>query len=88
MRRRRTCQAERHWRHVKADGRDICVIAKNVETIDQLNWLRPEGCYEVQCFLFSAKPAAEVEQLLLRFGTKAARAAQKWRPPSIWAAHR
>jgi EAL domain-containing protein (putative c-di-GMP-specific phosphodiesterase class I) len=47
-----------------------------VETIDQLDWLRAEGCNEVQGFLFSAaKPAAEVEQLLFRFGVRETRAA-------------
>ena len=40
-----------------------------METIDQLDWLRAEGCNEVQGFLFSAaKPASEIEQLLFRFG--------------------
>ena len=47
-----------------------------VETIDQLDWLRAEGCNEVQGFLFSAvKSAAEVEQLLFRFGAREPKAA-------------
>jgi EAL domain-containing protein (putative c-di-GMP-specific phosphodiesterase class I) len=44
--------------------------------MDQLDWLRAEGCNEVQGFLFSAaKPAAEVEALLFRFGERASQAA-------------
>ena len=55
---------------------NITTTAEGVETIDQLDWLRAEGCNEVQGFLFSAaKPAAEVEQLLLRFGRRASQAA-------------
>jgi len=55
---------------------NITTIAEGVETIDQLDWLRAEGCNEVQGFLFSpAKPASEVAQLLTRFGTRASRAA-------------
>jgi diguanylate cyclase (GGDEF)-like protein len=51
---------------------NITTIAEGVETIDQLDWLRAEGCNEVQGFLFSpAKPASEVAQLLTRFGTRA-----------------
>jgi len=48
--------------------------AEGVETIDQLDWLRAEGCNEG--FLFSpAKPAAEVGRLLSKFGRHASRAA-------------
>ncbi len=55
---------------------NITTPAEGVETTDQLDRLRAEGCNEVQGFLFSAaKPAAEVEQLLLRFGASASRAA-------------
>jgi diguanylate cyclase (GGDEF)-like protein len=55
---------------------NITTTAEGVETIDQLDWLRAEGCNEVQGFLFSAaKPAAEVEQLLSRFGARETRAA-------------
>ena len=39
-------------------------------------WLRAEGCNEVQGFLFSAaRPAAEVEALLSKFGRRASQAA-------------
>jgi len=55
---------------------NITTTAEGVETIDQLDWLRAEGCNEVQGFLFSpAKPASEIEQLLFRFGTHASQAA-------------
>jgi diguanylate cyclase (GGDEF)-like protein/PAS domain S-box-containing protein len=55
---------------------NITTTAEGVETMDQLDWLRAEGCNEVQGFLFSAaKPAAEVEQLLRRFGRRASQAA-------------
>jgi diguanylate cyclase (GGDEF)-like protein/PAS domain S-box-containing protein len=55
---------------------NITTIAEGVETLDQLDWLRAEGCNEVQGFLFSpAKPASEVGRLLTRFGTRASRAA-------------
>jgi diguanylate cyclase (GGDEF)-like protein/PAS domain S-box-containing protein len=55
---------------------NITTTAEGVETMDQLDWLRAEGCNEVQGFLFSAaKPAAEVEQLLLKFGRCASQAA-------------
>jgi EAL domain-containing protein (putative c-di-GMP-specific phosphodiesterase class I) len=47
-----------------------------VETVDQLDWLRAEGCNEVQGFLFSAaRPAGEIEALLAGFGTRASKAA-------------
>jgi diguanylate cyclase (GGDEF)-like protein/PAS domain S-box-containing protein len=55
---------------------NITTTAEGVETIDQLDWLRTEGCNEVQGFLFSAaKPAAEVQQLLRKFGRRASQAA-------------
>jgi diguanylate cyclase (GGDEF)-like protein/PAS domain S-box-containing protein len=55
---------------------NITTTAEGVETIDQLDWLRAEGCNEVQGFLFSAaRPAAEVEALLFRFGQRASQAA-------------
>jgi diguanylate cyclase (GGDEF)-like protein/PAS domain S-box-containing protein len=55
---------------------NITTTAEGVETVDQLDWLRAEGCNEVQGFLFSAaKPAAEIEALLFRFGRRASQAA-------------
>ena len=55
---------------------NITTTAEGVETMDQLAWLRAEGCNEVQGFLFSAaKPAAEVGKLLSRFGRGASQAA-------------
>ncbi|QWG20920.1 EAL domain-containing protein [Bradyrhizobium sediminis] len=55
---------------------NITTTAEGVETVDQLDWLRAEGCNEVQGFLFSAaRPAAEVEALLSRFGRRASKAA-------------
>jgi diguanylate cyclase (GGDEF)-like protein/PAS domain S-box-containing protein len=55
---------------------NITTTAEGVETTDQLDWLRAEGCNEVQGFLFgAAKPAVEVEQLLFRFGAQATKAA-------------
>ena len=55
---------------------NITTTAEGVETTDQLDWLRAEGCNEVQGFMFSAaKPAAEVEALLFRFGQRASEAA-------------
>jgi diguanylate cyclase (GGDEF)-like protein/PAS domain S-box-containing protein len=54
---------------------NITTTAEGVETIDQLDWLRAD-CNEVQGFLFSAaKPAAEVGQLLFRFGARETKAA-------------
>ena len=55
---------------------NITTTAEGVETIDQLDWLRAEGCNEVQGFLFSAaKPAAEIASLLFKFGRRASQAA-------------
>ena len=55
---------------------NITTTAEGVETMDQLDWLRAEGCNEVQGFLFSAaRPASEIEQLLCRFGARASKAA-------------
>ncbi|MGA7995692.1 MAG: EAL domain-containing protein [Bradyrhizobium sp.] len=55
---------------------NITTTAEGVETMDQLTWLRAEGCNEVQGFLFSAaRPAAEIEALLSRFGRRASQAA-------------
>jgi predicted signal transduction protein with EAL and GGDEF domain len=47
---------------------NITTTAEGVETEDQLDWLRTEGCNEVQGFLFSAaRPAGEIEALLAGF---------------------
>jgi diguanylate cyclase (GGDEF)-like protein/PAS domain S-box-containing protein len=55
---------------------NITTTAEGVETVDQLDWLRAEGCNEVQGFLFSAaRPAAEIGQLLAKFGQRASQAA-------------
>ena len=55
---------------------NITTTAEGVETIGQLDWLRAEGCNEVQGFLFSAaKPAAEIRGMLSRFGQRASQAA-------------
>nr|WP_205512033.1 EAL domain-containing protein [Rhodopseudomonas sp. BR0M22] len=55
---------------------DITTLAEGVETIEQLDALRAEGCHEVQGFLFSpARPAAEIAGLLMRFGRRASQAA-------------
>ncbi|MGX7741092.1 putative bifunctional diguanylate cyclase/phosphodiesterase [Rhodopseudomonas parapalustris] len=55
---------------------DITTLAEGVETIEQLDALRAEGCHEVQGFLFSpARPAAEISGLLMRFGRRASQAA-------------
>jgi diguanylate cyclase (GGDEF)-like protein/PAS domain S-box-containing protein len=55
---------------------NITTTAEGVETEDQLDWLRAEGCNEVQGFLFSAaRPAAEIAKLLAEFGRRASRAA-------------
>ena len=55
---------------------NITTTAEGVETVDQLDWLRAEGCNEVQGFLFSAaRPAGEIGELLSRFGRRASKAA-------------
>ena len=55
---------------------NITTTAEGVETMDQLDWLRAEGCNEVQGFLFSAaKPASELAALLSGFDGRASRAA-------------
>jgi len=55
---------------------NITTTAEGVETTDQLDWLRAEGCNEVQGFLFSAaRPAADIAALLSGFAARAAKAA-------------
>ncbi|MCC8940259.1 EAL domain-containing protein [Bradyrhizobium sp. Arg68] len=54
----------------------ITTTAEGVETVDQLDWLRAEGCNEVQGFLFSAaKPGSEIAALLTGFAARASKAA-------------
>ncbi|ODM75314.1 putative bifunctional diguanylate cyclase/phosphodiesterase [Bradyrhizobium elkanii] len=54
----------------------ITTTAEGVETTDQLDWLRAEGCNEVQGFLFSAaRPAGEIAALLSGFAERASKAA-------------
>lgn len=55
---------------------NISTTAEGVETMDQLDRLRDEGCTEVQGFLFSAaRPASEIAALLGKFGDHATKAA-------------
>jgi diguanylate cyclase (GGDEF)-like protein/PAS domain S-box-containing protein len=55
---------------------NMTTTAEGVETIDQLDWLRAEGCNEVQGFLFSAaRPAPDIAELLARFGAQVSQAA-------------
>ena len=43
----------------------ISIVAEGVETVEQLNLLRSEGCSEVQGFLFNhPRPAEDVEKML------------------------
>jgi diguanylate cyclase (GGDEF)-like protein/PAS domain S-box-containing protein len=59
-------------------GRSLAIttLAEGVETVEQLDALRAEGCHEVQGFLFSpARPAADIAGLLTKFGRQASRAA-------------
>ena len=43
----------------------MCTTAEGVETVDELDWLRAQGCHEGQGFLFSRPvPASEVRLLL------------------------
>jgi diguanylate cyclase (GGDEF)-like protein/PAS domain S-box-containing protein len=55
---------------------NITTTAEGVETMDQLERLRAEGCNEVQGYLFSAaRPAAELGALLHKFARRATEAA-------------
>jgi diguanylate cyclase (GGDEF)-like protein len=50
-----------------AKGLGMAATAEGVETLEQLNSIRAEGCSEMQGFLFSRPlPAHEIEQLILR----------------------
>jgi len=50
-----------------AKGLGMAATAEGVETLEQLNSIRAEGCSEMQGFLFSRPlPAHEIEQLFLR----------------------
>ena len=55
---------------------DITTTAEGVETPDQLDWLRAEGCSEVQGYLFSAAlPPQDIAALLRDFEARASQAA-------------
>lgn len=55
---------------------NISTTAEGVETEDQLDALRAEGCTEVQGFLFSAaRPASEIQELISKFGKRSSQAA-------------
>jgi diguanylate cyclase (GGDEF)-like protein len=53
-------------------------LVEGVETDEQLDWLRQEGCTEVQGHLFSMpRPASGVPEII---GAVAGRAARRWEP--------
>jgi diguanylate cyclase (GGDEF)-like protein/PAS domain S-box-containing protein len=65
-------------RAISALGRSlgITTTAEGVETTEQLERLRIEGCTEAQGFLFSAaRPATDVGAMLMQFGAQASQAA-------------
>ena len=50
-----------------ADGMNISTTAEGVETVEQLDRVRAEGCSEIQGFLISKPlPASEVEERFIR----------------------
>jgi EAL domain-containing protein (putative c-di-GMP-specific phosphodiesterase class I) len=54
----------------------VATTAEGVETLEQLDRIRLEGCTEVQGFLFSeARPAGELKDMIARFGGLASDAA-------------
>ncbi|WP_225716613.1 EAL domain-containing protein [Bradyrhizobium semiaridum] len=56
----------------------ITTTAEGVETVDQLDWLRAEGCNEVQGFLFSAA-RPEIARTIARQSERRARSFTKER---------
>ena len=43
----------------------MCTTAEGVENMEELNWLRSQGCGEAQGFLFSRPmPASDLKSLL------------------------
>jgi EAL domain-containing protein (putative c-di-GMP-specific phosphodiesterase class I) len=60
-------------RAVTAMGTSLGIVttAEGVETLEQFEQLKLEGCNEVQGYLFSPpRPASEVKELLSRLNTK------------------
>jgi diguanylate cyclase (GGDEF)-like protein len=59
-----------------ANSLGIVVTAEGVETEEQLQWLRAEGCHEVQGYLFSPpRPSNEIAEVLARCRQLLAKAA-------------
>jgi len=47
----------------------MSITAEGVETVPQLDWLRKEGCTEVQGYLFSPpRPASELSEMMVTMG--------------------
>jgi len=52
----------------------MCTTAEGVETSEQLDIVRSEGCREVQGYLFSTpKPASEIARMLAASGKEGAK---------------